>query len=581
MHAADLAQMDYLRNLVVRLQAAAHGQQGKLIAEAMEWLGMSRPTVYSRLRALGYGKPRRLRSDKGDSRVSEDEVKAVAAIMRAAHRQNGKELLTTEVAMDIALANGRLQQRVSAETMLRLMRRYHCHPRQLAKPSPHTSMRSLHPNHVWQLDASLCVLYYLKNGRVGVMDERKFNIRKPRDVAKVSNQRVLRYALTDHTTGNVIARYYNVAGEDQQTLFEFLMWAFHPQPGRVMHGVPWLLVWDAGSANQSHAIGNLLSALMVRHWAHVPGNPRAKGQVEGVHDLIERKFEGRLTFIRINSVDELNGHLDTWLKDLNGNRTHTRHKHTRDGLWQTIRQDQLRLCPSIEQCRMLMNSKPVERTVAGNLTIKFTAKGYEPAVYDVEHVPGVRVGDVLQVAVNPYRAPSIFILGEGEDGATRYIECDPIATDHYGFFEAAPVFGERYAAKADTAVDTARRELNDMAYGERDSLDAAAARAKGRLAFNGEIDPFKDVRESAGQAPHHMQRRGTAIDLPNQLQVDVKPLNLIDALKLISTRLGRDMARGETADITRRYPDGVPEADLDALVQELHAPARPRLAVVS
>jgi len=583
MHPGQLAEVDYFRKLAERLSGARRGEAGRLIADAMTWLGISRPTVYSKLRAhAGWSSGRKVRTDKGDSRVSETEVKAVAGILRASQRQTGKELLPVGDAIEIAHSNGLLGERVSNATMQRLMRKHACHPRQLARPEPHVDMRSLHPNHVWQLDASICVLYYLRNGRMGVMDERKFNERKPRDLAKVSNQRLLRYAVTDHYTGDVLCRYYNTSGEDQRTLFEFLMWAMQRNDTHVMHGVPWLLVWDAGSANQSHAIAALLTALMIRHWAHKPGNPRAKGQVEGIHNVIERKFEGRLTFTRIDSVEQLNGEMDTWLRAFCGTAIHSRHGHTRDGLWQTIRQDQLRLCPPEDLCRTLLHSRPESRKVNGNLTIKFTVRGHEPAVYSVEHVPNIRVGEVVNVAVNPYRAPSIFVLGENDDGSTRFIECDPIATDHAGFFVNAPVIGEQYAAKADTEVDTARKDLNEAAYGERDTLDAATARNKGRLAFNGQIDPFKDSREAAAAAPSHILRRGTELDVPNPIHVDLRPLSHVQALLELRARLERPLTPAEASRVRGWFPDGVPETELDSLAQRLTAPAqeRPRLVAI-
>lgn len=582
MHAADLAQLDYLRKLADRLAEAGHGERGQLTAEAMHWFGISKPTLYARLRAVGWTSGRKLRKDKGDSRVSEAEVKAVAGILRASHRNTGKELTPTGDAIEVALSNGMLAERVSSTTMLRLMRQHDCHPRQLARPEPHVNLKSRHPNHVWQLDASVCVLYYLRNGRMGVMDERKFNVRKPRDLAKVTKQRVMRYALTDHASGYVLCRYYNVAGEDQATLFEFLMWAMHPNPQHVMHGVPWMLVWDAGSANQSHAIGALLSALAIRHWAHKPGNPRAKGQVEGVHNVIERKFEGLLTFVRIDSVEQLNAEMDRWLVALNGNAIHSRHGHTRAGVWQTIREEQLRLCPTVELCQVLMHSKPVERTVKGNLTVSYTVKGYDKAVYSVEHIPSVRVGDTLQVAVNPYRAPCIFVIGEAEDGSTRYIECEPLATDNYGFLSNAAEIGETYASKPDTVVDTVRKELNEAAYGARDTLDAIDARNKGRLAFDGAIDPFKHVREAAERAPSHILRRGTELDVPNPVQVELKPLTHMQAAFEMRARLTRSLTTDDNARIREWFPDGVPETELDALAQRLEAPApqRPRLSVV-
>lgn len=569
MHAGELAQMQLLQQTAERLRAAPHGGRRAIVDEAAAALGVSPQTLYQRLRQVGYSSGRKLRADRGDSRVSVEAVRDVAAILQASRRSTGKSLLPLTVAIDVALANGLLTDHVSATTMLRIMRREGCHPAQLAMPNPYTSMRSLHPNHVWQLDASICVLYYLKNGRARVIDERTLNARKPRDLARISNLRVIRWALTDHYSGDVIARYYHAAGEDQQSLFAFLMHAMQPQPGRVMHGVPWMLVWDAGSANQSHGIKNLLDQLAVRHWAHTPGNPRAKGQIESTHNLIERKFEGLLTFARIDSIEQLNAELDTWLRTFNGVEKMRRHGHTRDGLWQTISEDQLRLAPDVDTCRVMMHTKPAPRTVAGNLTISYAPRGYGSAYYSVAQVPNVRVGDKLMVVTSAYQAPAIYVIGADENGSTRYYECTPVEQNAAGFFADAPVYGENYAAPADTDVDTARKDANERAYGKRDTLDTIAAKAKGAIAFDGQIDPFKHAREQAAQAPTYMQRKGTELHLANPAYVELKPLDHVQVMQDLRARLGRGMARHETEAVRTWFPDGVPPEEMDALVERI------------
>ena len=566
MHPGELAEIELLRAYAQRLTHAPHRGRGAIADEGARRLGVSVQTYYTRLRKVGFASGRKLRSDKGDSRVSIDEVKQVAAMLQASRRTTGKSLLPVVDAMDVAAANGLLTEAVSPTTMLRLMRKEGCHPAQLAQPTPHTSMRSLHPNHVWQLDASICVLYYLRNGRAAVLDERTFNARKPRDLARVSPLRVMRYAATDHYSGDVIARYYEAAGEDQQTVFDFLMHAMQASPGRVMHGVPWMMVWDAGSANQSHGVVNLLDQLAVRHWAHIPGNPRAKGQIEVSHNVIERKFEGRLTFTRVDGIEQLNAHLDTWLRAFNGSNVLRRHGHQRDAVWQTIRADQLRLCPPIQTCAMLLHSRPEPRVVVGNLTITFKVRGHERATYSVAHVPSVRVGERVEVVANPYRAPAVFVVGKDEDGSTRFWECEPLALDAAGFVSTAPVFGERYAAQADTDVDQARKDANEAAYGERDTLDATAAKTKGAIAFIGRIDPFADVREKAEQTPAFMQRRGTELHLPNPMHVELKPLDHVAALLELRSRLGRNLEPAESAAVRAWFPDGVPPEELDGLV---------------
>lgn len=565
----ERAEIDYMRDLATRLVGAGHGRRGHIVQEAARYLGISIPTLYMRLRRVGWTSGRKLRRDKGDSRVTREEVMAVAGIMHSSQRANGKRLLPADDAIEIAVANGQLGTRVSPATMLRLMRQHCVHPDQVGRPDPHTNLRSLHPNHCWQLDASICVLYYLRTGGLGVMDERKFNERKPSNLAKIARQRVLRYAITDHYAGAGIARYYLTSGEDQPTLFDFLMHAFRQREGHVMHGVPWQFVWDAGSANVSHGIQNLLTALGIRHWPHVPGNPRAKGQVEGYHNIIERKFEGRLVMTQVDDIDGLNSQLDLWLQANNGTAVHRRHGHTRWAMWQTIRPEQLRLCPPEELCRSLIHSRPVPRTVAGNLTVAYTAKGYEPAVYSLQHLPHVRVGDKVMVAVNPYRAPSIYVVGQDEHGATRYWECDPIERDQAGFFADAAIIGEQYTRPVDTDIDRARKELNAAAWGERDSTDAANARAKGRVAFNGEINPFADLAERAAAVPAHIQRRGTEIDLPNRVYVDDRPLDHVEALFELRGRLGRALEPREAEAVRTWYPDGVPLDQFDALLDRV------------
>ncbi len=589
MHAGQLAEHDLLRGLADQLASAAHGTRGPLVQRAMQLLGCSRDALYRKLHSVGWHSKRRPRSDKHDSRVTVAEVEVVAGIHLASAKATGKINLPLTDAIDIALANGKLRERVSPSTMSRLMRRHGCHPSQLQRPSAHVPMRSLHPNHVWQLDASICVLYYLRNGQMGVLDERIYNKRKPANLARILPDRVLRYAITDHRSGVVIARYYQAAGEDQHTLFQFLMWAMHEQPGRVMHGVPWMLVWDAGSANQSHGIRNLLDNLTIRHWAHVPGNSRAKGQVECIHNVIERKFEGRLSFQPIHSVEALNAHLDTWLSWFNGVAELRRgsHRHVRNAKWQQeIRTETLRLCPPTDECALLMTSRPVERKVSGQLTVLFAPKGGASGSYDVSQVPGVRAGEKVNVVASVYRAPNIFVVAKDESGSTRYFECERMDQDAAGLFHGAAVFGESYKAQADSDVDSARKSAHHMAYGETESGKAIDARKKGRVAFNGDIDSFKDVREKAALAPAFMRRPGTTLDVPNPMQVELRPLTLVEIL----TRLSREP--WWSLDVSRAvqtwHPEGLPEDEIPQLlarIEELLAgpsplPHTPRLVAV-
>src|SRR5690625_6836752 len=87
-------------------------------------------------------------------------------------RANGKRLASIENALEVLRSNNMVRaERVDISTgevlplsvsaVSRGLTRHGLHPDQLNQPSPKVQMSSRHPNHVWQIDPSLCVLYYL------------------------------------------------------------------------------------------------------------------------------------------------------------------------------------------------------------------------------------------------------------------------------------------------------------------------------------------------------------------------------------------------------------------------------------
>lgn len=579
MHAGDLAQLDYLRNLARQLADAGHGERGPLLDAAQQTLGLSRQRIYARLADIGWSSGRKLRADAGASSATDAEVRAVSSIIHASHRQTGKRLLSIADGMAIARKNGLLAAPVSPSRMATLMRRLGCHPEQLAQPTPHVELRTEHPNQVWQLDASLCVLYYAPRTRgLCVMEQSEFYAKKPVKLESVRNQRLLRYMVTDHYSGAIHARYYAAQGEDQATLVEFLVEAFSHRDGFVMHGVPWQFVWDAGSANTAAGVQAMLKALTVQQWPHRPGNPRAKGQVECSHNILERRFEGRLAFMRIESVEQLNAELDVWLKATNGRAKHSRHGHTRWGLWQTIRPEQLRLAPPEHVLRSAVTSRPEPRKVDGRLCIRYAIDGHGSLTYSVKHVPDVRVGDTLQIVRNLYAERTVHVIHQPLAGPEQYIECQPIERDAAGFDVNAPVIGRDYRAAPDTTADAERKTADSAAWGATNDRDIKRARKAGAVAFNGKLDAMADLREAAASVPAHLPRRGTDIDMPTVATVEARPLSHVEALMALRDQLGRPIEPHESARIARLYPDGVPESELATLATRLTS--APALSVV-
>ncbi|MEW7986505.1 MAG: hypothetical protein AB2810_15940 [Candidatus Thiodiazotropha endolucinida] len=571
MHLSELGTIDYFRSLAQRLSDAGYRKRGKLIDEAMKFLNISRSLVYKGLKDhAGWDSGRKQRIDKGESCLSDEEAKAIANLMVESRRANGKRLLPCGDALAIAQANGMVNINISAATALRIMRERGFHPDQLERPSPHVELRSLHPNHVWEFDVSVCVLYYMDNGGLSVMDHKRFYKNKPDNFRKIANERILRYLVTDHTTGTLYLRYYLSPGEDQETLYNFLMEAFtkrdHAQDP--FHGVPYIFIWDAGSANQSHLIRNLLDRLDVRHWPHTPGNPRAKGQVESSHNIVERKFEGRLSLMRIDSLDHLNEVAHAWMRYFNGVEIHTRHGHTRYGLWQTIKPEQLRIVPPRVVCDELLRTKPERRQVKGNLVIQYKVPGYETKNYSVADIPNVRVKDYVEVCVNPYKAPSIYVIGKDDEGKEIHYACDPIEQDAFGFPLNAPVIGQEYRAAPDTQTDQHRKALLKEAYGGDTLSDVDKARKAKKPAYGGIIDPITYLADQTNA--HYMKRQGTELHVPDYARIEASPMTHVETAKRLVGH-GVKMTREKNALLREWYPDGVMEAEFSEVLERLES----------
>lgn len=580
MHAADRARDEYLRSLARTLDATPYRGRGALVEAAARYMQCSTQTLHRWLKDAGRVSGRRTRADKGDSALTEAQVRTVAAMIRSTDRQTRKTLMPIHDAVRIAVDDGVLPQYVSPETMSRLMRRFNCHPEQLKRATPHTDMRTLHPNHVWEVDFSVCVLYRLpRAAELQVMGERAFYKNKLDKIAH--RELLLRCLAVDHTTSAFKLRYYLSSGETAELVQQFVLWAMGKQDGELMHGVPFGLYWDQGSGNIAHGTCVMLDNLLVNHTAHATGAARATGAVETHQNIIERRFEGRLAGKRVQSVEDLNTLAQEWSRHFQSDPAyaHSRHGHTRWGLWSTIRAEQLRILPPLEVCQALVHSKPEPRKVRGNLTVGFRVKGCEPATFSVAHVPGVCVGDEVLVAVNPYKHPNIVVVQRGEDNRSLFHECTPIERDRFGFRADAPVLLTEYQPVADTPIEHSRKQADIAAWGSSDENEIARARKKGAVAFDGEIDTFADVRKAAESLPEHIARRGTPLDLPNQAHVVLRPLDLIDALQALASRLGRNLQPAEAAHVRALHPEGVPEELLPQLLQQLRdgleTPARP------
>lgn len=574
----DLAIQDYLREVAAKLQAAGHGQKGEIIATACKYLDVSRPQLYRDLETVGFKSERKQRSDKGKTVVPTEVAEMIGGMVHVATRANGKKTLPITTALDMLVADGKAPK-VSAATVARVMKQNMCHPKQLATPSAHTQQKSLHPNHVWQVDASVCVLFYLPKGGMQVMDEKKFYKNKPANVKKIENDRVIRYVMTDHYSGSIYVEYV-YGSESSENLIEVFLNGIQKRSAQEpLHGVPNILYADKGCANTSGLFKNLLERLDVTFIAHATGNSQAKGQVENGNNIVETQFEGRLRFMQINNIQELNAHVASWRSYWNETKVHSRTKRTRNAVWLTIKPEQLRIAPPMELCRELISTVPVEKTVKANLTVSHAIQGYGSQDYDVRHVDGVYPKAKLQIVVNPYRAPCIDVLTKDQHGNDVIFTCEPMQVDWVGFGNDAAIIGEEIKAMPQSKIDENRKRILKKAYDAETLEQVDKAIAKKKPAYDGQLNAMADV--TAVEVPTYINRAG------EQMQTEISrrqvaPVNLIQAAKQIRGLVGDLWTPECMAALKKSYPNGeVPQDVIPEIAEGIKAATqKPKLRVV-
>ena len=581
------------------------GQRQEPFRAVAEELGVSYQTVMRWRKDVASVPGRKRRSDSGKISLPFEEAQMIAAHLMESHRRNGKRLASVDLAVKVMRSNGEVRAEalnertgelkpLSTSAINRALRVYGLHPDQLNRPAPAISLASLHPNHVWQIDPSLCVLYYLKrspdarkNG-LQVMEHKEFYKNKPANVARIENDRVWRYVITDHTSDHTYAEYV-LGAESGENLCTVFINAMLPREGEPVHGVPFMVMVDPGSANTGAVFKNLCKALRVRVLVNEPGSPRAKGQVEEGNDLVEKSFESGLKFVAVESLEALNTAAAKWRKWFNGTSIHTRHGKTRYAAWMSITADQLQLAPERDVLRELARSEPETRLVNDKLQVS-----YKGSKYDVSSVPGIQNGNTVWVCRNPWRKEAAQVVTVDAEGRDIYYVVEPVGVGEFGFDANAVTIGERYARHADTPAQTAAKDIEKLLMGADTLEEAAASRKAKKLAFGGTIDPWKHMDDELVNAPAYLPRRGTeletavpgivanrSLDVPAALAVESPRLNPVQ----LAGRLHQAMPGEWQADYYQRlvnwYPEGALESEIGQIVDRFREFSVPTLRVAA
>lgn len=582
------ALIEALQQVARAAECAPHGSKKAVYQQAANRLGMSLATLHRKLKEVSMPlKTRKRRSDAGNTNLTRDHALLLSAYLQESQRANGKRLASIETALEVLRANdqmfakyidestGELKE-LSLSAVNRALKKYRLHPDQLALPTPKTNLASLHPNHVWQLDASLCVVYYLaKKDGLQIMEEAEFNNNKPKNLARIEQERVWRYVITDHTSGWVYVHYVPGAETGKNVADTFIAATQKRGQEDPAHGLPRMVMVDPGSANIGAIFRNLCNALGVILQVNKVRRPWAKGSVEKGNDLVEREFEGLLGAMKNppKTIEELNPVAWQWMRYFNSKKIHSRHGQTRYAMWARITEEQLIIAPSADVMRELCYSAEQTRTVSPMLEIEFNKN-----TYSVNDIPGVEVDEKVRVTRNPWRDDNSIQVLRDVDGKTVIHVLEPLTKNQFGFTENSAVIGEQYRAQPDSQIDTNRKAVERLAMCADTDEQAEKNRRRKATPFGGAIDTMKHITDTP--LPQYITKRGTASDIASPI-VELPKLSPVAIAKKIAVQIGVDWKGAEHfAWLKQRYPDGASEDQVDAIITQLRSAFASPLRVI-
>ncbi|MDA8082313.1 MAG: hypothetical protein M0024_01480 [Nitrospiraceae bacterium] len=539
------------------LSAAHNGSRAQILERYERMTGHSRQHLYRIAKEHGWTSGKKSRADKGErtSGITKEQITYVAGLMSESARENKGVIMPVERALEIAMdpRNGIIEPgSISVARMQEILREQQLNKAALDADTPYTPMRSLHPNHVHQIDASVCIQYYLRNGKTALIDERDFNDKKPQNMAKIKT-RLARYILTDHFSGAFYLKYYLADGESSATLYDFITsaWAHKQNDQYPFRGVPFLILWDAASAAKAKAMQSFISGLGISLPPGMPHNPRRQGSVETTQQIVERWFESGLRFNPAFSVEQLNEWAIDWTIKHNATKEHSRHGMPRTTCWMLITQEQLRELPSVEILQDLYANPEKECTVYGDYSISFRGEKYE-----VKHIPGLYRGAKVQAILKPFEWPAIEVLH-----AEKVYACQPITVlpaIQGGFRADAAIIGQTFKSQPETMTQQGQKEIENYAYGETRTKESI---------------PFAGVQVMGGQADQlgnvsFMPKRGTVIEVDRSIADAEIPI--AELFKRILQN-GVQMTKDLNQQLRTEYGGSISKSKAEEVIAQLQA----------
>ena len=515
------------------LRESKPSERKAVLARYQVLYGYCNKRLYEIAANFGFRSGRNPRADKGKGNLSDDQIKFVAAVIHKTGRENKGPIMPVENAMEFAIDNGILgRDEVSVGTMQRILRERQMDKKRLKAPTPHTEMRSLHPNHVHLVDVSTCIQYYLDDNGMKIMREDEFYANKFENFKKVKTP-LQRYILTDHFSGFMFVKYYMSAGETAENLFDFIVssWEAKEERNFPFQGVPFAMLMDGGCRAKARAMGDgFWDGLGIEIIPGTPGNSRRQGAVEVSHDIWEKWFETRLRIDPANEIEDLNRKARGFCIWFNATRPHTRTKMSRLSGWMMIKGEQLRELPERSVLQDLMNKPEVERTVT-NHRISFEGKEF-----NLKHA-GIPHGTKVKVIKNIWKWKDGIITVSYNNTLYEAKAIEKLPAELGGFSVNAAIIGQEYKSQPETATQKAVKRLNELATG-------SSQPDKKAMPFAG-LNAFEGFAEKVGNMSA-LPKRGMPIELARPSGLSQIPIielfkRLRDAGITITPDLNREL----------------------------------------
>ena len=419
-------------------------------------------------------------------------------------------------------------------------------------PTPHTEMRSLHPNHVHSADVSTCIQYYLTEGGMSIMREDEFYKNKLENFKKVKTP-LQRYVITDHFSGFFFVKYYESAGETAENLFDFLVSAWEVKiDGRMpFRGAPFLMLMDGGCRAKAKAMGlGFWDGLGIEILQGETGNSRRQGSVECTHNIWEMWFETRLRVDPATSIEDLNRKAFGFCLWFNATRKHTRTNMTRLSCWLLIKQEQLRELPDRAELQDLLNKPEETRTVA-NGRISFQGLEFSLRGFGIPH------GAQVQVIKNIWKWKDglVTVAYENQRFEARAIE--KLSAELGGFSVNAAIIGQEYKAQPETATQKAAKRLDTLAYGS-DAPSRKETPLYGMNAFEG----FAEKVDNLAVLP----KRGTPIQVDRtDAPVQIPFMEFLKRLRAAGGQITPELNK----ELRDTYGDSIEARKADEIIESI------------